>query len=189
MTEPADAGAGAVVLEPSDKGGVAARRNPARGMLLLTITSGLYIATGYAITVWLAHHLGPDDFGRYSVVAVIITLVNIVVSRGVPVAATRAIAAEPEGAQQTMTVAARVTLPLGLAATVLVALAAIPLAAALGDDSLRVPLLIGAAAALTYSLQALLLAWFTGMHRYGRQAVAQSWYAVSRVVAIEAVWT
>lgn len=184
MTEPADAGTGGVAIGPPDKAGVAAGRNPARGMLLLTITSGLYIATGYAITVWLAHHLGPDDFGRYSVVAVIITLVNIVVSRGVPVAATRAIAGEPEAAQHTMAVAARVTLPLGLAAAGLVALAAIPLAAALGDDSLRVPLLIGAAAALTYSLQALMLAWFTGMHRYGRQAVAQSWYAVSRLATI-----
>ena len=54
----------------------------------------------------------------------------------------------------------------------------------LGDDGLRVPLLVGAVAALTYGLQALLLAWFTGMHRYGRQAFAQSWYAVSRLVTI-----
>ncbi len=184
MSEPTDAGASGVVIAPPDKGGMAAGRNPARGMLLLTITSGVYIASGYAITVWLAHHLGPNDFGRYSVVAAIITLVNITVARGVPVAATRAIAAEPETSNHTLGVAARVTLPLALATGGLAAAAAIPLAAALGDDRLRVPLLIGAAAAFTYGLQAVPLAWFTGMHRYGRQALAQSWYAVSRLVTI-----
>ena len=153
-------------------------------MLLLTISSGLFIVSGYAITVWLAHHLGPTDFGRYIVVVAIATLVNIVVARGVPVAATRAIAAEPETADHTMVVAWRVTLPLAVAVTGLAAAAAIPLAEVLGDDGLRVPLLVGAVAALTYGLQALLLAWFTGMHRYGRQAFAQSWYAVSRLVTI-----
>lgn len=183
MTEPADLGARGDPTAPTPASGVAGRR-PARGMLLLTVTSGLFIVSGYAITVWLAHHLGPTDFGRYSVVVAITTLVNIVVARGVPVAATRAIAADPEAADQTMAAATRATLPLSVATAVVAAAAAFPLAAALGDDDLVLPLLVGAGAALTYGLQALLLAWFTGMHRYGRQAFAQSWYALSRLVTI-----
>ena len=183
MTEPADLAAGRDPAAPTDLAGVAGRR-PARGMLLLTVTSGLFIVSAYAITVWLAHHLGPTDFGRYSVVVAITTLVNIVVARGIPVAATRAIAADPETADRTMEAAARATLRLSIATAVVAAAAAFPLAAALGDDELRLPLLVGAGAALTYGLQALLLAWFTGMHRYGRQAFAQSWYALSRLGTI-----
>ncbi|MGH3022109.1 MAG: lipopolysaccharide biosynthesis protein [Gaiellaceae bacterium] len=183
MSEPTDAGAG-FALPPEGERRPTARRNPARGMLLLTITSGVFIVSGYAITVWLAHELGPTDFGRYSVVVAITTLVNIVVARGVPVAATRAIAADPEAAERTMDAAWRATIPLSIGTAALAAAAAVPLAAVLGDDALAVPLLVGAGAALTYGLQALLLAWFTGMHRYGRQAFAQSWYAVSRVVTI-----
>ena len=183
MSEPTDSGAG-FATSRRDERAPAAERNPARGMLLLTITSGLFIVSGYVITVWLAHELGPTNFGRYSVVIAITTLVNILVARGVPVAATRAIAADPEEADHTMVVAWRVTLPLAVAATVVAAAVAAPLAMVLGDNGLRVPLFIGSAAALTYGLQALLLAWFTGMHRYGRQAFAQSWYAVSRLVTI-----
>jgi O-antigen/teichoic acid export membrane protein len=183
VSEPTDSGAGFATSRPDERA-PAAERNPARGMLLLTITSGLFIVSGYVITVWLAHELGPTNFGRYSVVIAITTLVNILVARGVPVAATRAIAADPEKADQTMVVAWWVTLPLAVAATVVAAAAAIPLATVLGDNGLRVPLFVGSAAALTYGLQALLLAWFTGMHRYGRQAFAQSWYAVSRLVTI-----
>ena len=155
-------------------------------MLLLTAANALYIATGYAITVWLAHHLGPRDFGRYGVVTAIVTLVGIAVTRGVPVAATREIAERPADSRRTMITAARVTVPLVLAVGALAAVAAVPIASALGDESLQVPLLIGSAAAVTYALQALPMAWFTGMHRYGWQAFAQAWYAVSRLVTIVA---
>jgi O-antigen/teichoic acid export membrane protein len=183
MSEPSapDASGGDWALADEHRG---ARRRTARGMLLLTVTSGFYIASAYAITVWLAHHLGPSDFGRYGVATAIITLVSIAVARGVPVAATRAIAAEPRAAEEAMAAAARAMAALVLAVGALTAAAAIPVAAALGDDRLRVPLLIGAAAALTYGLQAFPLAWFTGMHRYARQAVAQTSYAISRLGTI-----
>jgi O-antigen/teichoic acid export membrane protein len=183
VSEPTDAGVGGDVIAAGREAGTAGRK-PARGMLLLTISSGLFIVSGYAITVWLAHHLGPTDFGRYSVVIAVTTLVNIVVARGVPVAASRRIAKDPATAEHTMALATRTTLPLSVAVAVLAAIGAIPLAAALGDDELAVPLLVGASAALTYGIQGLLLAWFTGMHRYARQAFALSWYAVARLVTI-----
>jgi O-antigen/teichoic acid export membrane protein len=169
---------------PLPGSGTRLRKDAARGMLLLTVSNALYIASGYAITVWLARHLGPRDFGRYGVVTAIVTLVGIAVTRGVPVAATRAIAEQPGDSRRTMITAARVTVPLVLAVGVLAAAAAVPIASALGDERLRVPLVVGAGAAVTYALQALPMAWFTGMHRYGWQAFAQAWYAVSRLVAI-----
>jgi O-antigen/teichoic acid export membrane protein len=159
-------------------------RSRAGGMVVLTGANALYIASAYVITVWLAHHLGPRDFGRYGVVTAVITLVTIAVTRGVPVSATREIAADPKNARGTMVTAARVMVPLALGITVLAALAAYPVSQVLGDDKLFIPLLIGSAAAITYAAQALPLAWFTGMHRYARQTVAQGWYAVSRLVAI-----
>jgi O-antigen/teichoic acid export membrane protein len=158
--------------------------NAARGLLILSVANALYIATGYAITVWLARHLGPGDFGRYGVVTAIVTLVSIAVARGVPVAATRAIAAEPHAAGRTMGIAARVLVPVVVAVAAVAAVASVPVAFALGDARMRVPLLIGAGAAVTYALQALPVAWFTGLHQYGRQAFAQAWYAVSRLGAI-----
>ncbi len=159
-------------------------RSRAGGMVLLTLSNALYIASAYVITVALAHHLGPQDFGRYGVATAVVTLIGIAVTRGVPVAATRAIAADPDTAPQTMRSATRVMVPLslGIAATAL--LLAYVIATVLDDAKLTVPLLIGSAAALTYAAQSLPLAWFAGMHLHGRQAVAQTWYALSRLGAI-----
>ena len=156
----------------------------AGGMFVLTLSNALYIATAYAITVWLAHHLGTDDFGRYGVVTAVATLASIAVTRGVPVAATRGIAADPGAAGRTMRTAVRVMVPLALGVTAVAALGAWPVAQVLGDDGLYDALLIASIAAITYAAQAMPLAWFAGWHRHGRQAVAQSWYAVSRLGAI-----
>ena len=166
-------------VDPAD-----APRNRAGGMVVLTGANALYIASAYVITVWLAHDLGPRDFGRYGVATAVVTLITIVVTRGVPVSATREIAADPVRARGTMLVAGRVMIPLALGITALGALAAYPVSQILRDDKLFVPLLIGSAAAITYAAQALPLAWFTGMHDYARQTAAQSWYAVSRLGAI-----
>lgn len=181
MSEPT---APPLATQEDEAAAVRGRATPARGMVLLTVSSGLFIVSGYATTIWLAHHLGPGDYGRYGVVMAIITLVSIAVGRGVPVAASRAIAGGAGSAEETVQIAARATFLLAVALSALIALAAVPLAAILGDKELRVPLLVGAAAAFTYGLQALSLAWFNGLHRYGRQAVAQAWYAVSRVGTI-----
>ncbi len=159
-------------------------RSRAGGMVLLTLANALYIASAYIITVWLAHELGPRDFGRYGVATAVVTLIGIAVTRGVPVAATREIAADPESAPQTMRVAARVMVPLVLGIAAVALLAAYFIATVLGDDRLVVPLLIGSAAALTYAAQSLPLAWFAGTHQHTRQAVAQAWYAISRLATI-----
>jgi O-antigen/teichoic acid export membrane protein len=185
---PADAGPVSEPITPEVGGELAAadklERRGARGMLVLTAANSAYIASAYAITVWLAHHLGPSDFGRYGVVTAIISLISIAVTRSVPVATTRAIAAHPGSAHGTIVLSARVMVPLVLAAGGLAAASAAPLAEVLGDDRLRVPLVIGAFAAITYGVQALPLAWFAGMHQHGRQALAQLWYAISRLAAI-----
>ena len=159
-------------------------RSRAGGMVLLTLSNALYIASAYVITVALAHHLGPQDFGRYGVATAVVTLIGIAVTRGVPVAATRAIAADPDTAPQTMRSATRVMVPLSLGIATVALLLAYVIATVLDDAKLTVPLLIGSAAALTYAAQSLPLAWFAGMHLHGRQAVAQTWYALSRLGAI-----
>ncbi len=159
-------------------------RSRAGGMVLLTLSNALYIASAYVITIVLAHHLGPQEFGRYGVATAVVTLIGIAVTRGVPVAATRAIAADPGTAPQTMRSATRVMVPLSLGIAAVALVSAFLIAAVLDDAKLTLPLLIGSAAALTYAAQSLPLAWFAGMHQHARQAVAQTWYALSRLGAI-----
>lgn len=175
-----------------------------RGLVLLTVGNGVFIVSGYAITVWLAHHFGPSRYGAYGVVVALVTVLNIVVARGVPVVAQRRVAADGAGtadgtrtadgagmADETGAAAGRVVrdaaralaVPALVAGALLAALA-VPLAGAFGDDRLQVPLAIGALAAISYAAQALALTVPTALQQYRRQATAQVAYAIGRVALI-----
>src|SRR5687767_2069938 len=72
------------------------RIHVARPSLALTFSSALYILTGYGVSVGLARILGPAHYGEYAVVTALLTIVNLVVARGVPVVASRAISQAPD---------------------------------------------------------------------------------------------
>lgn len=157
-----------------------------RGMLWLALASALYVASGYVLTVWLARELAPAAFGQYAVVVGIVTVLNILVSRGVPVAASRAIAERGGDAAAVMRQAWRAAALVAFGVGVVGLVAALPLSVLFDDRELRVPLLVGAAAAVTYAVFAMSFAAHVGAQRYVRQAVVQVVYAVVRPVAIVA---
>jgi O-antigen/teichoic acid export membrane protein len=154
------------------------------GLLLLSAANALYVLTGYVLTVGLARLLGPFVFGLYGVVAAVITILNMLVTRGVPIAASRAIASNPNRADVTVQACRRVmtVLVAGLMVTT-VALAA-PATVLMGDHRLFVPLLIAAFAVPTFGFNANLLSFVNGMGMFGRQAASQAAYAIGRLAAI-----
>ncbi|MEO6867299.1 MAG: oligosaccharide flippase family protein [Gaiellales bacterium] len=154
-----------------------------RPSLALTFSSAAYIATGYLVSVGLARLLAPAGFGSYAVVTAFLTIVNFIVGRGVPVAASRTIAAAPSSLAATMRTAWRVTFWLVIATGTLTLLGSFPAAAVLGEE-LRVPLQVGAIAAFTFAVQAMSVAPLNGLRRFGWQAATRIGYAVSRVVLI-----
>ncbi|MBC7644662.1 MAG: oligosaccharide flippase family protein, partial [Thermoleophilia bacterium] len=155
-----------------------------RGLLLLTVSNAVYILGGYVLTVALAHILGKSGFGSYGVVASFATVINMLVTRGVPIAAARGIAAHAEAAGDWVAASRYVMLPLSIGLAVVGIVAAWPLASLLGDSSLRLPMQVGALLALTFGFQAQLFSWMYGTENYNRQAVGQMAYGLGRVVTI-----
>lgn len=156
-----------------------------RGMLLLTVANLAYVGSGYALTVWLARTLGPAAYATYGLATAVITVIQLLVARGVPVAATADAAARPDHAGSILAAAARGTAVAALAVGTGAALLALPLARLFGDPpSLAVALLLGAVGAVTYGVHALLLAAVNARQRFGRQALAQWVYAAARLVTV-----
>lgn len=154
-----------------------------RPSLALTLSSAAYIATGYLVTVGLARMFGPAEFGTYAVVTAVMTIANLLVSRGVPVAASREIARHPGSVRATMRVASRATMRSAVIVTLATCIAALPLGIALGRDV--VPLLVvGSLASITFAVQALVIAPLNGLHWFTWQATTRTTYSLARVALI-----
>ncbi|MCW2924929.1 MAG: hypothetical protein JWM98_2333 [Thermoleophilia bacterium] len=155
-----------------------------RGMVLLALANAVYIVTAYGVTTVTARLLEPVEFGDFGVVMAWITLLTALLVKGMATSISREMAI----GQVDEATAWRAGVGLGVRMSVALAVvgaALSPLAArAFGTPDAGVQLAVGALGALTFGLNAVLLAWPTGMRQYGRQALAQVAYAVARVALV-----
>ena len=49
-----------------------------KGLIYLTISSGMFVVAGYIVNLWLGRYLGPVNYGIYGVVISLMTMVNII---------------------------------------------------------------------------------------------------------------
>ncbi len=153
--------------------------------LALLVSSAAYIVSGFGLTVVLARVLEPASFGAYGIVTAVLSVVNLVVSRGVPVAATRAIASGKGAMDATLGAAWRATLSIAFFVVIVSLLAAGPLSSRLDADLLD-PLRIGSIAAVTFAVQALALVRPNARRDFVWLAVNRISYSLLRVVLIVA---
>lgn len=158
-----------------------------RGAILLTVASGLFIASGYAVNVWLGRLLGPGEYGRFSVIIAMVTLLNVLQNASVPQAVARYTAGHPRDAAGLLRTGLILQLGIGLGLLVALAAGAAVIASTLGDPGLADALRASAVILPPYGVFALLLAYHNGRRRYTHQAVAQASYAISKAVAVIAL--
>lgn len=152
-----------------------------RGMLLLALANGAYIVTAYVVTMVTARILSPAEFGSFGVVMAWITVLTALLVKGLGTTIAREMAAGRVDRATAWHAGRRVGSRLALALA-LVGVLASPFAARLfGSSELSIPLAVGGLAALTFGVNAVLLAWPTGLRSYDRQAAAQVAYALARV--------
>lgn len=151
------------------------------GVMAATLASGIFMASGYVVNVWLGRLLGPEDYGRFGVAISLLTILNVV-QGAVPQAVARATAQDPASADGTLR--RGVELQLGTALLLMVGLGfgAWPIAGLLGDPQLVGPLLLCALVLPPYGLLTLLIGFHNGRRFYTRQAITQATYAVTKAV-------
>jgi O-antigen/teichoic acid export membrane protein len=155
-----------------------------RGMLLLAMANAAYVVTAYATTTITARVLRPEDFGTFGVVMAWITLLTALLVKGVSTSTTREMAAGRVDAATAWSAGRSLGIRLAVALAV-VGVAFSSVAADLfGSSDHAEQFAIGALGALTFGINAVLLAWPTGRRNYPRQAIAQVAYAVARVLLV-----
>ena len=76
------------------------KQNVTHGTIYLMFAQAAFVASGYAIHIGLARLLGPSDYGIYAVVISLMTMVNLILTTGIPQAVSKYVAHDDGGAWQ-----------------------------------------------------------------------------------------
>ena len=144
------------------------------GAIVVTVASGIFMASGYVVNVWLGRLLGPEDYGRFGVVISLLTVLNIIQNAAVPQAVARATAQSPESADGTLRRGVELQLGIALVLTIAMAASASTIAGMLGDERLTGLLWLSALVLPPYGVLTLLIAFHNGRRFYTRQAITQA---------------
>ncbi len=155
-----------------------------RATLLLMISQGFFLVSGYTVNVGLARLLGPADFGTFGVVMSFLLVIQLFVITGIPIALQKFVA---ENMDASLTLHRRV-LPRHLAYSVLVFAffwCTAPLfSKLLRDGRLTFYLQIASIDIIFYGLYKYYLSMQNGLHDFGKQTISGIAYAVSKPLTI-----
>jgi O-antigen/teichoic acid export membrane protein len=155
-----------------------------RGMLLLVVANAAYVVTAYVVTTVTARVLGPGDFGDFGVVMAWVTVLTALLVKGVSTVTNREMAAGRVDEATAWRAGRGLGLRLAVGLALIGAAGSSLVANAIGVPGLADQFAIGALGALTFGINAVLLAWPTGRRDYPRQAIAQVAYALARVLLV-----
>ena len=154
-----------------------------RATILLLISQGFLLVSGYSINVGLARILGPQGFGTFGVVMSLLLVVQLFVITGIPIAVQKYVA---ENMQASRTLFRR-TFPwhllYSLAIWAVFWVCAPPISRWLKDPDLTFYLRVASVDILFYGLYKYFLSVQNGLHQFGRQTLSGIAYAVAKPAA------
>ena len=153
-------------------------------MLLLALANGGYVVATYVTTTVTARVLDPSGFATFGVIMAWVSVLTALLVKGLATSIAREMAAgdvdEATAWRAGRSLGIRVSVGLAV-----VGVAVSPLVGRwLGSDDLVQQLAIAAVGAVTFGVNAILLAWPTGRREYGWQAFAQVGYGIARIVLV-----
>lgn len=157
------------------------RTNRLPGAASLAIGQAVLIALGYVTHVLVGKIGGPPLYGVFGVVLSLLTIINLPLSFGVPVAASKEVAEDEENSGGVFLAAARLQLLFAFVLSLGTVLLARPVARLLGDETLTPIVRFAALIAPAQALYALLANYFNGLHAFTAQARLTVVYALSKL--------
>jgi stage V sporulation protein B len=154
------------------------------GTIYITISSLVFLITGYLTNIWLGRYLGPASYGIYGVIIALMTAINLTQIAGLPQAVAKFIAEDERKADSVLKSGLILQIGSTLIASMVLLLFAVPLAKLLKDVSLVPYIQASAAIFPLYGVYALYLNFYNGLHFFKIQAMMNIIYSVAKLVSI-----
>ena len=151
------------------------------GAAYLTIAQAVLLALGYVTHILVGKIGGPPLYGVYGVVLSLQSILNMLLTLGIPVATSKEVAEDEHNSGNILKSAAIGQVSLALALSVGTVLFARPIALLFGDESLT-PIIRFTAVIYPFTgLYALLTNYFNGLHAFAIQAGLTVLYSVAKL--------
>ncbi len=158
-----------------------AKQSRLSGALSLMAAQAVVLVLGYTTHIWVARALGLASYGIYGIVLSIQTILGLFLTLGVPMAISRFVAQDNQHAQSILRQGLRIQITFAVIVASLTALFSPLLAQMLGDPSLTNLIRFVALVLLLQSGYPIYVQFFSGLHRFNRQAVLTSLYAIAKL--------
>lgn len=152
-----------------------------RGAALITASQAILIALGFVTHVIIGRIGGPSLYGVYGVVLSLMTIVNMILALGIPVATSKETAEDEENSGGVFVAALRLQIAFSLLLSVGTLFLADAAAAILRDPKLALPIRFSALIYPSTALYSLLSNYFNGLHAFGAQSRLTIIYAVTKL--------
>lgn len=157
-------------------------------LLWLTASEIIFNIAGYIIQSAIGRILGPADYGRYSLIVTLTTMIIILIGNGIPTAMSKYLAEVFEHAPERILgikhKALRLQAVLIFGVTLIFFLAAPVIAWALRDPSLTPLFQISSLIIPAFAAASFYFYYYTGLHFFRLQAILKTTRAVARIVFI-----
>ncbi len=159
-----------------------------RSLIWLTISEVIFNVAGYIIHSALGRILTPSDYGRYSLVITLTTMIIVLIGNGIPTAMAKylseIISKNPQNIQPIKRKAIRMQATLMLGVTAVFFFAAPFIARLLGDPTLTPLFRFSTLIIPAFAAASFYFSFFTGLHFFRLQATLKTVRALGRVVFI-----
>jgi stage V sporulation protein B len=154
------------------------------GLSFLTASSLLFILSGYIINVVIARLLGPERYGSYGVVLSVWTIVNLILTSGLPQAVSKFVSAHDAHPDDILKSALKLQVILITISTTVYIVSTPLIAEILNDPSLIPYLKLSGLIIPFYSLYSLYIGYHNGLHNFFRQSLMGITYAIFKAIGV-----
>lgn len=147
----------------------------------------IFVASGYVINIGLARLLGPAEYGIYAVVISLMTMVNLILSKGIPQALSKYIAHADGSEELIKSTAIKMQLIFSLTIFSVYFLLAGNIAELLNDPGLTPFIRISSFIVPGYAMYSILIGYLNGLHQFKRQALIAISYSIFKAMFILAL--
>jgi len=163
-------------------------KNLAKSALWITVSEIIFNLSGYVIHSATGRILGPADYGRFSLVVTLTTMVIILIGRGIPTAMTKYLSevfeSKPEWILPIKRKAAFLQMLVMGVVTVIFFFLAPVIAWALKDPSLTPLFRLSSLIIPAFALTAFYVQYFIGLHKFNIQSILKVFRSLLRIIFV-----
>lgn len=156
----------------------------ARGAVFLTISSIIFLISGYIINIWLGRYLGPADYGIYGIIISLVSIINITQTTGIPLAVSKYVASNSEKKEAVYKTGFFLQIISTCFISLLFFVLSTPIAIILKDKDLIPYIQLAALIFPFYGIFALITGFYNGLHDFKKQAILHVIYSFTKIITI-----